>query len=300
MKNSSEHKTHQQIVNVMRILQGKDGVLQSVGTVRNYEAALKKVTVFANEHCGVSLRNISIEQAKAYLAERAQVVGQKSLDMERQAIQCMLRNVSKKLGQFETLKCPPSSRPQQLVHRAYTQAQINKITQAQSPKNALSTQIAYTAGLRAHELLTLRPTNEQKPDVRETKAVEKFQGLEKAVSFTVVGKGGLIREVRLPLGLANALEKQRLTHPVAIKDRNVNYLKHYDIAGGKSWSSNFSKTSKNTLGWSNGGHGCRHAYAQNRMTQLTQQHNKTFCQALTIVSQELGHFRPEITMTYLR
>ena len=45
-------------------------------------------------------------------------------------------------------------------------------------------------------------------------------------------------------------------------------------------------------------HGARHAYAQERMAELQRM---LFCaDALETVSQELGHFRPEITETYLR
>ena len=45
-------------------------------------------------------------------------------------------------------------------------------------------------------------------------------------------------------------------------------------------------------------HGGRHAYAQERMAEL--QRGLTRWDALETVSQELGHFRPEITGTYLK
>ena len=53
------------------------------------------------------------------------------------------------------------------------------------------------------------------------------------------------------------------------------------------------------MGYSHGGHGLRHTYAQNRMYQL-QGLGLSYEQALAIVSQELGHFRPDITEVYLR
>ena len=45
-------------------------------------------------------------------------------------------------------------------------------------------------------------------------------------------------------------------------------------------------------------HGARHAYAQERMREL--QRMLLRAGALETVSQELGHFRPEIAETYLR
>ena len=71
------------------------------------------------------------------------------------------------------------------------------------------------------------------------------------------------------------------------------------ISGGKNWSNSFSAASKRVLGWSFGAHGVRHSYAQNRMDEL-QQRGFLYPVALEIVSQALGHFRPDITEVYLR
>ncbi len=46
-------------------------------------------------------------------------------------------------------------------------------------------------------------------------------------------------------------------------------------------------------------HGLRHGYAQDRMAELTRL-GLSSKHRLLIVSQELGHFRPEIVTTYLR
>ena len=116
--------------------------------------------------------------------------------------------------------------------------------------------------------------------------------------YTVVGKGGLVRVVRLPDHLAQRLEARRLDEPVRVTDRGIHYLSRYDVAGGTPWSVSFSGASKRALGWTTGAHGARHAYAQERMAELQRM---LFCaDALETVSQELGHFRPEITETYLR
>ncbi len=85
--------------------------------------------------------------------------------------------------------------------------------------------------------------------------------------------------------------------PVIVKDRKINYECHYNIGGGKDWSNSFSAASKRILGWTHGAHGLRHTYAQSRMDEL-QRNSFIYYEALGIVSQELGHFRPDITEVY--
>jgi integrase len=127
----------------------------------------------------------------------------------------------------------------------------------------------------------------------------KFSGIrETTISYTVHGKGGLIREVRIPIPLAQRLERTRLTEARIVKDRGINYQQLYGIGGGQPWSKSVSAASKGALGWSNGAHGLRHTYAQERMAVLQRQLTRK--QALAVVSQEMGHFRPEITEVYLR
>jgi len=60
-----------------------------------------------------------------------------------------------------------------------------------------------------------------------------------------------------------------------------------------------TKASTRALGWTFGAHGIRHTYAQKRMIEL-QNLGWKYDSALAVVSQEMGHFRPEITEVYLR
>ena len=115
----------------------------------------------------------------------------------------------------------------------------------------------------------------------------------------MIGKGGLIREVRIPPDLAQRLEQQRLDAPRTITDRGIHYPQHYALAGGQRWSNAFSAASQRALGWSRGGHGLRHRYAQERLDEL-QRTGLSQEQALETVSQEMGHFRADITLVYLR
>ena len=285
-----------QAASVMKLMQGN--VISSVGTVRNYEQALTRVAEYAkSEKLAGGLRGMSTAQALTYLETRGQDVGQKTLDMERQAIQAMMQHVTNKLKQGERLSVIKSEHDQVLNSRAYSADQVDLVAEAQIGKNSLATKLSHAAGLRAHELLTLRPISERKADSRPANST-KWQGRE-GVLYTVQGKGGLLREVKLAYELALRLESLRLEQPLRITDRNVHYTQYYDLAGGQRWSNSFSAAAKRTLGWSEGAHGLRHSYAQERMHELQRQ-GLTRILALETVSQEMGHFRPEITETYLR
>ena len=282
---------------IMRELQGVH--IKSVGTVRNYEQALKNVaTAMVNQ--GQHLRDLDHDRAISYLEQRAEEVGQKSLDIERQAIQSMFRHVTGRLSEGETLRVIRSEHEQVLHSRAYTLEQTYAIANNQREQNALSTEIAYAAGLRAKELITLLPIEERPADIRQSKEPldEKFMGRE-GQRYSVIGKGGLVREVMIPDNLVQRLEERRLDQAIEVIDRNIVYQQHYDIQAGRNWSQSFSRSSQNILGWSNGAHGLRHSYAQERMDELRSQ-GLTREYALEVVSQELGHFRPDITEIYLR
>jgi integrase len=265
-----------------------DQKIHSLGTQRNYIQALTHVTAWLQKNRLGDLKSLHREQAIRYLEERSESVGQKMLDQERQAMQKILQN---------SLPVIKSELVQIQKSRSYTLAQVELIANAQSARNQLATKIAYAAGLRAHELLTLQRKEERAASSHRTWSNHRFLGREGKI-YTVIGKGGLIREVLIPIELATALEKMRLDSPVKVKDRNIHYLKYYDINGGKNWSNSFTTASLRVLERSNGAHGLRHSYAQDRMEEL-QQKGIFYQEALGIVSNEMGHFRSTITEVYL-
>ncbi|MDE0343436.1 MAG: site-specific integrase [Deltaproteobacteria bacterium] len=267
----------------------------SVRTVANYRDCLLQVARrIAAE--GRELRDLDAGTAVDYLRTRVDDLGQKALDLHRQALQAMLRHVSGRLPEGERLTIVRSHRPKRRGGRAYTPQQVRLVAAAQNARNGLSTLIAHAAGLRAHELFTLARPDEQPPDVRPARP-EKFAG-RPGLDYTVIGKGGLVRLVRIPEHLAERLEARRHETPKQVVDRGIRYVTRYDVAGGVAWSVSFSSASKRALGWSRGAHGSRHSFAQERMREL--QRLLVRAEALEVVSQELGHFRPEITETYLK
>jgi len=269
------------------------GAIHSIGTERNYSQALAGVTTWLHANHQGNLKNLTPEQAHQYLYERASRVGQKTLDLDRQAMQMHLGHT---LDRIASTKLPSALATES---RAYTPTQVMEIT-SQMPANfALATNIALAAGLRACELLTLRPTEEKMASGHREWSDNRFSGQENHVRYTVTGKGGLIREVTIPRDLASQLEVRRLSESQKVSDRGIFRSKAYDIPGGKKFSEQFSATSKQVLGFSLGAHGLRHTYAQKRVSEL-QANGHSITEAKGITAQELGHFSMTTTEAYLR
>ncbi|MGK7344560.1 MAG: site-specific integrase, partial [Candidatus Nitrospinota bacterium M3_3B_026] len=225
-----------------------------------------------------------------FLTDQAAMVRQSTLDQYRQALECHLG------VKFDRIR---SEAPTTLTSRAYSPEQKETIAAVQKPHNALATRIACEAGLRAHELSTIRPMAERAPSGHRTWREDLFQGKEDWARYTVEGKGGLVREIRISPALARELESARLGEPVTVRDRGIFYEKHYGIGGGGAWSKSVTVASSAALGFSNGAHGFRHGYAQERMESY-QAGGYSYYEALACVAQELGHFSPSTTEVYLR
>ncbi len=269
--------------------------VHSIGSKRTYQASLKLTSEWLVKNGNLNgLDKMSSELCITYLSERAEYVTQKTLDQDRQALQ-FLPNIKENLPVVKS-EIGHGKLGQQ--SRAYTPEQLSLIRSVQSPAHALATELAEICGLRAHEMYTLKLISEQSASLHRVWSENRFSGLD-GIRYSVVGKGGLVREICLPHALSAKLELNRRSEPLQIQDRKVFYQSHYIIAGGQRWSQSFSESSSRLFGWSHGGHGCRHSFAQNRMNQLQEQ-GFLYKSALEIVSQEMGHFRPQITEIYLR
>jgi len=275
----------------------KSGSIAALGTSRTYEDGIKLVGDWMQKNGGGSLQELSIKRSKQYLTERAMVVSQPTLDRDRQAVQALLQH-NGKLRMDQHLPVLKATQQQVLKPRAYSPEQVSEIRGRLAPHNALGLDISHAAGLRAHELLTLARIGEIQPDERPADPA-KFAGRDEHSRYVVTGKGGLSREVSIPNHLAERLEFSRLEKPRTYRDRGILYQQNYAIGGGQALSQAFSDASKSALGFSNGLHGVRHSYAQQRNYEA-QKFVGDPERALEIVSQELGHFRPEITDVYLR
>ena len=274
-----------------------DGLIHSLGTARSYQQALTLFCRWIQSRRHGDLRSADVGLVQGYLNERQSQVGQKTLDRDRQAAQFLLRQTGINIKLHRVFSTFNGGRKLAKHSRGYTPEQVDAIAARQSARTGLATRIAYAAGLRAHELLTIRRKSEQPASSHRKWSNNRFVGRGGA-AYTVVGKGGLIREIRLPGHLARALENVRLAEPRTIADRNIKYRQHYDLTGGVYFSFIFGKTSKAVLGWSTGAHGLRHGYAQDRMSELLEL-GFTRAERMGVISQELGHFRPDIVIEYL-
>ena len=291
---SAKSQAHRAITQNIGLGKGRhdskdDGKIHSVSTAIKYEQSLTKFVQYIKDNRLGDLRSATREIAHQFLVDRAAVVAQKTLDQDRQAIQLQLGI------KLDVIK---AERETILNSRAYSAAQVERIAGSQSPMHALATRIAHNAGLRAHELLTLRPAGERAASGHREWSDRRFDG-RSGVRYTVEGKGGLIREILISKDLSDKLEALRFPSPRMIFDRDIKYKSLYNIGGGRNWSQSVSAASKRELGWSNGAHGFRHSYAQNRMEEL-QSRGINYEVAKGIVAQEVGHFASSTTEAYLR
>lgn len=270
------------------------GLIHSIATFNKYVSALVQAGEWLKEHAGgrhLQEFKLCSALARQYLADRAEMnISQKQLDCDRVALEYLTGkgSLTRELAVTATPRCG----------RAYTAAQVSLVMSHQSPINATRTEIAWRAGLRAHELITIcRPADAQASEHRRW-SVDRFLG-RTGERYVVTGKGGLRREVLLPTDLAVRLETYRLDAPRTVEDRGIFYRQFYVLGGGNAWSSSFSNASIRALGWSHGAHGVRHTFAQERMTEL-QNRGQGYYEARGILAQELGHFRSDVVEVYLR
>lgn len=290
----------------------RDRHVYSIRTRATYLECLTAQAEYAKKNWRITLDRITPEQARKYLQARAQVVGDKRLSQERCALALMpqIRAVEREL---QTIR-PAQDGPGELatISRGLERWEIARIMEHQhSPRiikhrkhrdrNAFSTKVAASAGLRASELLTLQREDEREPSRRQEWDQARFKGYRDPVYYTVKGKGGLVRLVAFERELADRIEDRRYDDDkhVMVFDRKVPYITRYDIAGGNAWSKSFERASKAALDESLGAHSVRHTYAQDQMS-IHMDHGHDFDKALTLTSQQLGHFRPEIALKYLR
>ena len=281
-------RIHQQNLPTKNI--GKYKPLQSIRSINDTAYALSNI---AKELGVTRIKHISPDLAKQYLDERKNnYASQKSLDRDRKALSIALQ-INLERSDYTAIT------ESELSSRSYTNNQITEITSYMSERNALATQIAHKAGLRAHELITIMRDNEVGASSSREWSEDRFSGREGKL-FIVTGKGGLRRQVLLPNDLAASLETKRLAAPKITTDRKVRYLQYYDIGGGNNLSSAFTRASKKALNFSHGLHGVRHSYAQERLDEVKYFFKIDHDSARDVVAQELGHFRGYITETYLR
>ena len=159
----------------------RSGKIRSLSTFQRYQQALGQAGKWAWKAYGIRrLDRLTPEMAKAYLDHRrAAGIGQKQLDNDRNALQF----VTGKLDRVKALDEGPKA------SRAYSRDEVERIAIRQHPHHALATRIAYDAGLRAHELHTLRRADEDAPSSSRQWRLDRFLG-RSGERYVVTGKEG--------------------------------------------------------------------------------------------------------------
>lgn len=161
--------------------------------------------------------------------------------------------------------------------RAYKEP-VKLIKELENELYRLIASIQYYAGARIDEIYGIKPGNiaefSKRPYTNDNIGI-----------IAVKGKGGKIRDIYLPVKeykeLKNLVENHRFEFR---KSAYLNTLKKSSVKTNQKY---------------NGSHGLRWNFAQNRMKEL-QKIGLIYEQCLTIVSNEMGHERADITEHYLK
>lgn len=266
---------------------------RKISSVMTEEAHKSALVVFAKwllATSGKHLKNTSREDAVKYQAWRAGRVRQSTLSLDRQAINMHFHF-------SPPLTFAISSIPTIIEDRAYSLSEISYLKSRASSRLAFSIGVSADAGLRSMELITIASLDCLTPSDRHWHS-QRFHGREGDQKFAVHGKGGLLREVRLESSLAGQLTEFARPTKTKISHRSAILTSHYDLIAGHQFACVFGRLSKKELGFSHGGHGLRHSFAQERFLNLIYLGHEPAV-ALQILSEELGHFSVSNTLAYL-
>lgn len=190
--------------------------------------------------------------------------------------------------------------------RGYSDSQTREIIAHQPPVFGFMSEIVRDAGLRPSEIMEIRPADEFPariaPDRAEKLVDHRFAG-HNGIDYTVTGKGGLERTVRLSPDISDRLEAFRLDEAREVQsirgEDNRVFGQHFDLPHYEEWARNFSDVSNDLFGHSNGSYGLRHSFVHARLETL-QDLGYTWDQSRLAVSNALGHFRISEISSYER
>ena len=168
-----------------------DGKIHSLGTARNYQQSLSMFYRWLQDRKLGDLSTATADQAVDWLNKRSGQVSQKTLDLNRQAIQYLMTQTTGDRVRFERIKSSyTTGRKLAEEARAYSGAQLEEVCARLSVRSALSAKLCFAAGLRAHEVVTLRPIGEQPSNTHREWSKELFKGRKGALYTVVLARVG--------------------------------------------------------------------------------------------------------------
>ena len=199
---------------------------------RTYAEQIRIVSKAAYDLGVKKLRQITPAMAQNYLIQcKDKRLSQAYLSTIQTALErvVFIKDPEKRLDRVEAINNSRSTLKE--IDRAYSNGQLHLILDHLSPKAQLSVLLAYNAGLRAEELLTLQRRDEASPSPHRKWSDKRFLGREPGVRYIVTGKNGLKREIMIEEELVGELERSRFESPQLIYDRKQPFHIHYDVLG---------------------------------------------------------------------
>lgn len=268
----------------------------SIRTRRRYEDGTKHVAKFlATVYNKQNLNNISNKALEAYV-EQAQEAGYSTsyITTNMSALRFFIDQIKDSRYIKSNIELGVESRTQSErigPNRAWTGEQVRTMYKLAKENGyervADIIRLSYAQGFRLHEVTRLD---------RATL----LEALRKD-EITIKGKGGLIR--RVPIRNDKAREHiQDLAKKTPTNSYKVfvkpNEKTHEVMKVVQNFVQNYRSNVVKPSGHHITVHGLRHTYAQERYQELLNE-GKLEHEAKLTVSRELGHFRPDITDTYL-
>jgi integrase len=257
---------------------GKNLDIYSYNTADSYRDIAKEAFAFAKENFGVKdITRLESQHINAFLESKVEA-NVKYSTFQKYAAACeklevALNRFTGKEYNFDLTEVRELA--QQILqktdaHRAYENPQ--KVINAVSNQTfKVIAQAQLESGARVSELNHL-----------------KLSQFKENGSIEVQGKGGKIRDLELSEKTYNELKS------LVLNSENNKLTFSTD-----AYRNELKAACERTNETYNGTHGLRWSYSQNLFKQLQQQ-GKTYEESLSIVSQKLGHERPDITEHYLR
>ena len=269
-----------------------DQVIHSIGSARDYSGCISAFLKWRLDHSGIpQFAPITTAEATYFLDELSVQIQQSSLDQYHNALQiAMGAKLARHTSDLEDIR----------KSRVIYASDLYPIIERMSERHAFTTILIAHTGMRASEIYELRFEDELEPSKHRNWSKDCFAGRGDLRRMVIEnGKGGLHRPVGLNDACFTQLMKYKLPEKKWITDRGVDRQTWFDLPGGQRISQAFSEASSKALHESMGIHGLRHSYAQARYAVLRKA-GYSHVEALSIITQELGHFRSDITLGYFR
>lgn len=264
--------------------------LRSVSTLRSFTACLAQFLRWRHEFLEILPEEpILAAEVFGHGKARKDRVQQKTLDQGMQALEAATRTEFRR----ERSSVPPAE-----SRLLPTAPQMRLILEQLPPIYRLAAMICLDSGLRAHEVVTLRPpTSRMRPSRHRVWPKNLHEDRSNTVLRVCKRKGGLKQTVAIDVELAKELDRILSTEPQKFRDRKTKRDRFYPFPTPQSLSAEFTKASRKALGFDVCFKTTRNIFVLRSLRRLLD-NDVELKTALLTVSQKVGHFRIDILYEY--